>query len=226
MSLTEAANVAGLSRAAARRVLLTLTDLGYVARAGRDFTLSPLILELGFAYLSVQSWVERAEPMLKELSLRFEESCHAGILHASEVVVVSRSAAPKFIMATTMTVGTRLPAFHTAMGRAQLGYLEDDEIWARLRASRIEPYTPSTITDLSALAERVKSDRIEGFSIVDEELEKGLRAMAVPVFTRNGAIAGAINITAHANRTTRNEMRDNYLPALREVAARISRQIA
>jgi len=226
MSLTEAATVAGLSRAAARRVLLTLAELGYVVQSGRDFTLSPLILELGFAYLSIQSWVERAEPLMKELSIALEESCFAAILHKAEIVVVARAPAPSSIMATAMTVGTRLPAFHTALGRIQLGYLDDAAIWTLLRAAPIEAYTPSTITDPSALVERVRTDRAQGFSIVDEELEKGLRAIAVPVVTRSGAIAGAINVGAHASRTTRNEMRDRYLPALLDVARQISRTLA
>ena len=222
MSLTEAAAVAGLSRAAARRVLLTLAELGYVVHSGRDFTLSPLVLELGFAYLSIQSWVVRAEPLMKAISTAHEESSYAGILHGSEIVVVARASPPASIMGTAMTVGTRLPAFHTAMGRVQLGYLADAEIWDRLRAAPFNPYTPATITDSAALVERVKADREQGFSIVDEELERGLRALAVPVVKRNGAVVGAINMTAHASRTTRNEMRDHYLPALREAAAKIS----
>ena len=223
MSLTEAAAVAGLSRAAARRVLLTLGELGYVEQRGRDFTLSPRILDLGFAYLSILSWIERAEPLLKEIGAEFQESATAATLHGAEAVVVAQSPAPVWIMSSAMAVGTRLPAFHSALGRIQLGFLDGEEIWRRLRSSPIEQYTPSTITDLGALVERVKADRAQGFSIVDEELERGLRALAVPLVTRGGAAVGAINLSAHSARTTRNEMRDRYLPRLREAAEAISK---
>jgi len=223
MSLTEAATVAGLSRAAARRVLLTLAELGYVEQRGRDFALSPRILDLGFAYLSTLSWIERAEPFLRELSAEFQESATAATLDGTDAVVVAQVSAPAWIMSPAMAVGTRSPAFHSALGRIQLGYLDDKEIWRRLRASRIEQYTPSTITDLGALVERVKADRAQGFSIVDEELERGLRALAVALVARNGTVVGAINLSAHSARTTRNEMRDRYLPRLLEAAESISK---
>jgi IclR family transcriptional regulator, pca regulon regulatory protein len=126
------------------------------------------------------------------------------------------------ILSSTISVGTRLPAFHTSMGRIQLGYLPDAELWRRLRAARIEPMTPSTITDLSALFERIKQDHERGFSIVDEELEKGLRSISVALTTRTGALVGAINASTHTSRTTRNEMRDRFLPRLREIAQRVA----
>jgi IclR family pca regulon transcriptional regulator len=222
MTLSEAATVAGLSRATARRVLLTLAHLGYVIQAGRNFSLAPRILELGFAYLSSQSWIDRAEPLMKELSHSIHESCSAAILQGAEIVYVARMPAPYRIMSTTIAVGTRLPAFHTSLGRAQLGFLAEDELWRRLKSIRIEPYTPSTITDLAALAARIRADHAQGFSIVDEELERGLRALAVPVVTRSGICVGALNLSAHTSRTTRNEMRDRFLPKLHGVASQIS----
>lgn len=222
MSLTEAAAVAGLSRAAARRVLLTLCTLGYVDQKGRDFTLSPRILDLGFSYLAVLPWIERAEPLLKELSVEFQEAATAATLHGAEAVVVAHGPPPAWIMSSSMSVGTRLPAFHSALGRIQLGYLDDDEIWRRLRSTKIESYTPNTIIDPSALVERVKADREQGFSLVDEELERGLRALAVPLVSHGGAVVGAINLSAHSARTTRNELRDLYLPRLKVAAHTIS----
>jgi IclR family pca regulon transcriptional regulator len=222
MSLSEAASVAGLSRAAARRVLLTLSHLGYVVQNGRDFTLAPRVLELGFAYLAIQPWIDRAEPLMKELSRTFQESCTAAILQESEIVMVARMSAPHRLMSTAVSVGTRLPAFHTALGRIQLGALDAPEVWRRVRAARIDQHTPNTIVDMGALVERVGIDFLQGFSIVDEELERGLRALAVPVMTRGGRCVGAINLTAHANRTTRNEMRDHFLPRLQAVARDVS----
>lgn len=223
MSLTEAATVAGLSRAAARRVLLTLCELGYVEQKGRDFSLTPRILDLGFSYLAVLSWVERAEPFLKELSAEFQEAATAATLHGTEAVVVAHSPAPAWIMTSSMSVGTRFPAFHSALGRILLGYLDEAEIWRRAHQARVAPYTSSTIVDLTALVERVRADREQGFSLVDEELENGLRALAVPLVSHGGTLVGAINLTSHAARTTRNELRDRYLPRLKDAAASISR---
>lgn len=225
MSLSEAASAAKLSRAAARRVLRTLTGLGYVAQNGKSFSLAPRILELGFAYLSSQSWIDRAEPLMKEVSHDLQESCSAAILQGSEIVYVARMSAPHRIMSTTIAVGTRLPAFHTSLGRIQLGYLDEPELTTLLGGMRIEPYTASTIVDRAALLERIHKDRAQGFSIVDEELEKGLRALAVPIVSRSGRCVAALNLSAHSNRTTRNEMRERFLPRLRDVAQQISRTI-
>jgi IclR family pca regulon transcriptional regulator len=222
MSLTEAAAVAGLSRAAARRVLLTLAELGYVEQTGRNFSLAPRVLELGFAYLSIQSWIERAEPLMRQLSSEFQETSTAATLHGGEIVFVARVPAASRLVSPTLPVGSRLPAFHTSLGRILLGYLSEDEIWRRLRANPIVPHTASTIVDPAALVERVMADRKQGFSIVDEELEPDLRALAVPILNRAGSPVGAINLAAHASRTTRNEMRELFLPRLRDVARRIS----
>jgi IclR family pca regulon transcriptional regulator len=129
-------------------------------------------------------------------------------------------------MSVAVSVGSRLPAFHTSMGRVQLGFLDDSEIWRRLKATRIEPLTPSTITDLQALFDRVRDDHLQGFSIVDEELERGLRSIAVPIVDRANQVVAGLNLSTHSTRTTRNEMRDKFLPELRAVAAQISPFIA
>src|SRR6202163_3108368 len=221
MTLSDAATVTSLSRADARRVLRTLAQLGYVAQDGRAFSLTPRVLELGFAYLSGQDWIDRALPMMKEVSEQLGESCSGSILQGIKIVYVARVPARR-IMSPALAVGSRLPAFHTSLGRAQLGCLDGAEIWRRLRSVPIEPYTPYTITDMQALFDRVRADREQGFSIVDEELEQGLRSIAVPVLDRTGQAVGAINLSAHTTRTTRNEMREKFLPALKAIARRIS----
>ncbi|HZP19066.1 MAG TPA: IclR family transcriptional regulator C-terminal domain-containing protein [Bauldia sp.] len=226
MTLSDAASAAGLSRAAARRVLRTLSTLGYAVQNGRHFSLAPRVLELGFAYLSTQSWIDRAEPLMKELSHALHESCSAAILQGTEIVYVARMPAPHRIMSTTIAVGTRLTAFHTSLGRAQLGYLDEGELVRRLKSVRLEAYTPRTITDVAALLARIRADRDQGFAIVDEELEQGLRSLAVPVLTRGGECVGAVNLSAHASRTSRNELRDRFLPELVRVAKQISRGLA
>ena len=225
MSLSEAAACVGLSRATARRLLRTLTSLGYVAQDGRRFSLAPRILELGFAYLSTQSWIERAEPLMKELSHALQESCSIAILEGAEIVYLARAAAPHRIMSTTISIGTRLPAFHTSLGRAQLGFLPENVLVDMLKAMPLAPYTANTIVDRAALVARIEADHVEGFSIVDEELEKGLRSIAVPILTRAGDCIAAINLSAHSNRTTRNEMRERFLPRLRDVAESIARTL-
>jgi IclR family pca regulon transcriptional regulator len=221
MTLSEAAGVADLSRATARRVLRTLTQLGYVEQDGRTFSLSPQILDLGFAYLSTQSWIDRALPLMRELSERLGESSSAAILQGNDIVYVARVPARR-IMSAALSVGSRLPALHTALGRIMFGYLDDAEIWRRLKSQRIEAYTPQTITDLQALFDRIRADRAQRFSIVDEELERGLRALAVPVLDRSGQAVGAINLSTHSTRTTRNEMREHFLPELNRIAEQIS----
>jgi IclR family pca regulon transcriptional regulator len=224
MTLSQAAQATGLSRATARRILRTLTELGYVLQNGRQFSLSSGILKLGFAYLATQNWIEQASPLMRQLGEQFHESCSAAILQGSEIVYVARFPAGR-IMSVTLAVGTRLPAFHTALGRIQLGFLDEAEVWCRLKSLRVEAYTPSTITDIQALFDRVREDHAQGFSIVDEELERGLRAIAVPIVDRDGQTVAALNLSTHSTRTTRNEMRDRFLPSLRAVAEQISASV-
>jgi IclR family transcriptional regulator, pca regulon regulatory protein len=225
MTLSEAAKATGFSRATARRILRTLAELGYVAQNGREFSLSSGILKLGFAYLATQNWIEQASPLLRQLGDEFHESCSAAILEGAEIVYVARFPARR-IMSVTLAVGTRLPAFHTSLGRIQLGFLDDAELWCRLRSLRVEAYTPSTITDVQALYERVREDHAQGFSIVDEELERGLRSIAVPIIDRGGQAIAGLNVSTHSTRTTRNEMRERFLPRLRAVAENISASVA
>jgi len=221
MTLSQAAQVTGLSRATARRILRTLTELGYVAQSGRQFSLSSSILKLGFSYLATQNWIEQATPLMRQLSEQLHESCSAAILEGTEIVYVARIPAGR-IMSVSLAVGTRLPALHTSLGRIQLGFLDDAELWRRLMSFRLDAYTPSTIIDVQALFDRIKDDHAQGFSIVDEELERGLRSIAVPIVDRAGQAVAALNLSTHSTRTTRNEMRDQFLPQLRAVAAQIS----
>ena len=220
MTLSDAAAVANL-RVQPRVVCCArLPNSATSFRTAARFV-DPRVLELGFAYLTGQDWIDRALPMMKELSEQLGEVLLGSILQGVEIVYVARVPARR-IMSTALAVGSRLPAFHTSLGRAQLGYLDGAEIWRRLRSAPIEAYTPYTITDMQALFDRVRADREQGFSIVDEELERGLRSIAVPVLDRTGQAVGAINLSAHSTRTTRNEMREKFLPELKAIAQRIS----
>jgi IclR family pca regulon transcriptional regulator len=225
MTLSQVAHALRLSRATARRILRTLAELGYVTQNGRSFSLSSGILKLGFAYLATQNWIEQATPLMRQLGEQFHESCSAAILDGAEIVYVARFPAQR-IMSVTLAVGTRLPAFHTSLGRIQLGFLDEAELWRRIKSQRMEAHTPSTITDMQALFDRVREDHAQGFSIVDEELERGLRSIAVSVVHRSGQAIAGLNLSTHSTRTTRNEMRERFLPRLREVAAQISGLVA
>jgi IclR family transcriptional regulator, pca regulon regulatory protein len=224
MTLSQAAQANDLSRATARRILRTLAQLGYVIQNGREFSLSSGILKLGYAYLATQNWIEQATPLMRQLSEQLHESCSAAILEGTEIVYVARIPAGR-IMSATVAVGTRLPAFHTSLGRTLLGFLDAAELWRRLKSLRVEAYTPSTIVDVQALFDRVRQDYAQGFSIVDEELERGLRSIAVPIVDRSGQALAALNLSTHSTRTTRNEMRERFLPSLRAAAAQISASV-
>ena len=225
MTLSQVAQALRLSRATARRILRTLAELGYVTQNGRSFSLSSGILKLGFAYLATQNWIEQAMPLMRQLGEQFHESCSAAILDGAEIVYVARFPAQR-IMSVTLAVGTRLPAFYTSLGRIQLGFLDEAELWRRIKSLQLEGYTPSTITDMQALFDRVREDHAQGFSIVDEELERGLRSIAVPVVHRSGQAIAGLNLSTHSTRTTRNEMRERFLPRLREIAAQVSGLVA
>src|SRR5262249_23637755 len=226
LTLSEAAAAADLSRAAARRVLRTLAELGYVTQLGRQFSLAPRILELGFAFLSTQSWIDRAEPLMKELSHSLGESCSAAILQGNEIVYVARMPAPHRIMSTTIAIGSRLPAFHTSLGRVQLGFLGEAELRRRLAGIPTPHYTHSTVSEPEALIARIIADHAQGYSVVDQELERGLRSIAVPIVSRSGRSVAAMNLSALSSHTTHKEMRERFLPQLRAVAKEISDSLA
>jgi IclR family transcriptional regulator, pca regulon regulatory protein len=219
--LSQLAEAIGVSRATARRILHTLAALGYVAQDGRDFAPGARVLKLGFAYLSSQDWVARAQGALDILCEEIGESCAASVLQGDQVVIVA-SAASRRILSGRLAIGARLSAFHSSMGRAQLAQFDDEALGRELGGRRFQPYTPSTILDRQAIFERIREDGARGFSLVDEELEQGLRSLAVPVLDREGRAFAALAINAQSNRVTRNDMRDLMLPKLREAARRVA----
>ncbi len=221
LTLSQLAEAIGVSRATARRILNTLETLGYVARDGREFSLAPRVLKLGFAYLSSQDWVQRAQGALDALSETLGESSVASVLQGDQSVIVA-SAASRRILTSHLAVGARFSAFHSSMGRIQLASLGDAELRRELGDHRFQPYTPSTILDREAIFERIREDGARGFSLVDEELEQGLRSLAVPIVDRSGQTFAALAVNAQSNRVTRNDMRDFFLPKARETARRIA----
>jgi IclR family transcriptional regulator, pca regulon regulatory protein len=216
-TLSEIARSTGLPRATVRRSLLTLQALGYVASDGRQFRLTPRILSLGYAYLASDPLSRILQPVLERVSEATRESCSASTLDGGEIVYVAR-AATRRIMAVGLAVGSRLPAFCTSMGRVLLA-AEAPERARRILAS--EPrrrLTPRTVTDLEALAERLAEVRQRDFAVVDEELEIGLRAIAVPVRNARGRVVAAMNVSAQAGRLSAGSLVGDVLPVLRAAA--------
>lgn len=221
LTLTETAEKAGLTRAGARRFLLTLVATGYAVQAGRNFSLSPRLLTQARIWLhGVPLWTF-AEPFMRETAARLHESCSAATLSGEDMVYVARVPGPR-IISVDLQIGAHLPAHCTAMGRVLLSGLGDKEFEAFLARARIEPRTPKTTTDRKAIAAIVAKVRSDEFAIVDEELEIGLRSIAVPLRDRSGSIVAAINVSTQATRHTPAEMEAEILPLLQQMAARIS----
>lgn len=221
-TLSEVAARTGLTRAGARRILLTLQTLGYVESDGRRFRLTARILDLGFAYLSSLPLWDLAEPVMEDLVESVRESCSAAVLDGLDVVYVLRVPTHK-IMRTSLGVGSRLPAFWTSMGRVLLASLPEDDLMARLAALPRVQHTAHTATDDATLLARIRAARSQGWCLVNQELEEGLISMAAPLTNRAGQTVAAINISGQANRTSESDMRERMLPALLASAQAISR---
>lgn len=225
LSLSEVARRCDLTRAAARRFLITLSDLGYVRQSGRDFTLRPRVLELGFSYLSGLDVVDVARPHLEELSHDLRESASVSVLDGRDIVYVARVPTRR-IMSVTIAVGTRFPAYATSMGRVLLSALPNAELDDQLAHAEAHRLTARTATDATALRELVLAARQDGHAIVDQELEEGLRSVAVPLRDAEGATVAAMNVSTHAGRTSVEDLRERLLPRLHEAAAAIGRDLA
>jgi IclR family transcriptional regulator, pca regulon regulatory protein len=220
MTLSEVAKVTGLTRAAARRFLLTLQRLGYVTADDREFSLSPRTLELGYAYLSSTPFWDLAQPHMEALVDRLHESSSISVLDGDEIVYVSR-VPTKRIMTVALSVGSRLPAYPTSMGRVLLAALDDDALDDYLRRVELVALTTRTITSPETLRRQLLEIREQGWALVDQELEEGVRSVAAPLRDSRGRVVGALNVSAHAARTTLDRLRREFVPALLDTAASI-----
>lgn len=224
-TLSQTAERVGLTRAGARRILLTLQALGYVEQEGRLFRLTPKVLELGFAYLSAQPWWHLAQPLMEELTLTLRESTSAAVLDGDEIVYMLRVPVQK-IMSINLGIGSRLPAHCTSMGRVLLASLSEDERERRVRAMTLTAHTSRTITDPDKLLRTLAQVRRQGWALVNEELELGLMSMAVPLRDRSGRTVAAINVSSRPQRQSAAEMQRQFLPALQAVAERLGAMLA
>jgi IclR family pca regulon transcriptional regulator len=214
LTLSDVAKLTGITRATARRYLRTLTRLNYADFDGRYFSLSPRILRLGYAYLSSAPLSNRLQPFLEKISEETGESSSAAVLDGDDIVYIARSATRR-IMSIGLGVGSRLPAYCTSLGRAILAYQSEAEIEAYLRRVRLEARTPRTVTDKAELRSILQATRAQGYAIVNEELEFGLRSIAAPLIQKSGTVSIALNISAQAGRVPASEMEERFLPALR-----------
>ncbi len=225
LTLSDVARITGLTRATARRFLLTLVELGYMRTDGKFFSLTPHVLNLGFSYLSGLSLTEVAHPHVQDLVSTVHESSSVAVLDGDDVVYVVR-VPTKRIMTVAISVGTRFPAFATSMGRILLAGLSSDQLEAYLERVNLVPLTRFTVTDPKCLRQMIDEIRAEGFAITDQELEEGLRSTAVPIRDAGGNTIAAINLSAQATRVTPAHMRDEFLPHLLEAAHRIETDLA
>jgi IclR family pca regulon transcriptional regulator len=220
LTLSEVARLTGITRATARRILLTLEEVGHVRSDGRLFSLTPRVLTLGWAYLSSLNLWETAQPMMEELAQRTNESCSAATLDLPDVVYVARIPTRR-IMTVSLGVGTRLPAYCTSIGRVLLADLPDAQLDAFLAGARLDRLTDRTITDPARLRAAIDAVRDRGWALVDQELELGLRSVAAPLRAGGRTIA-ALNVAVAAPRVGLGELRDEIVPELRATAKRIS----
>jgi IclR family transcriptional regulator, pca regulon regulatory protein len=224
-SVSDVARTTNLSRATARRFLLTLQHLGYVREADGRFSLTPKVLDLGYAYLSSLTLADIAQPHLESLVEDVHESSSVSILDFPDIVYVARVPTHR-IMTVAISVGTRFPAFATSMGRVLLAGLDDDALASAARHIEFSSLTAKTITTRKVLEQELLRIRRQGWALVDQELEQGLRSIAAPIRDADGTVAAALNLSVSASTMSARDMKRDLLPALLETASSIERDIA
>lgn len=222
LTVSQLSQVTGLSRAAVRRCLYTLTKLGLAdSEDGRHFTLLPRILTLSHAYISSMPLAKLAQPILDRLSQTLRESCSIAMLDGYDVIHVAHSNVSR-VLAIDLSMGSRLPAIYTSMGRALLAYLPANDLEARLACSELTAHTKYSITSMNKLRQALFLVRRNGYSLVDQELEMGLCALAVPIRNASGKVIAALNVGTPAQRVSAPELISKFLPHLQASAQELS----
>ena len=225
LTLSEIADLTGLTRAAARRFLITLRELGYVESDGRLFSLRPRVLELGYSYLSSLPVWEIARPHLEELADVVRETTSASVLDGADIVFVAR-VETKRIMSMTLGVGSRLPAWATAMGRVLLADLPAERLDDYFRQVRMEPLSDRTITNEAEIRRKIEQARANGWTLVDQEVEEGVRSLAVPIRSPGGRTQAALTVCSHAFRVSPERIMEEFLPLVLRTSERITADLA
>ena len=222
LTISEVSIKTGFSRAAVRRCLYTLIKLGF---AGSDdshhFFLQPRILALGHSYISSMPLAASAQPVLDHVSQVLHESCSIATLEGLDIIYVARANVTR-IMSIDLGVGSRLPAFCTSMGRVLLANLPPAELESFFERVQLTRHTSKTIVTAEKLRQALRLVARNGYSLVDQELEIGLRSMAVPIENPNGKVVAALNVGAHAQRLSIQELQNKFLPQLRATARELS----
>lgn len=220
-TIAQLSQATGLPRAAVRRCLYTLAQLGYVGASERSFALRPKILTLGHAYLSSTPLAVSAQQYLDQVNAAVHESCSLAILDEDEVMYVGRSTATTRIMSIDLKPGSRLPAYCSSIGRVLLAQLAPEELKAYFGRTRLRAHTERTITSREKLLQVLETVRRQGYAVVDQELEVGLRSISVPVCDTRGRVVAAMNVGAHAARVSVRELETGVLRHLRAAAAEL-----
>lgn len=224
MTISEVADATGTTRATARRFLLTLEQLGHIRSDGRKFSLTPHVLCLGYAYLSSLDWWQIAQDVMEGVVQELQESCSASVLDGKDVIYVARVSATR-IMSINLSIGTRLPAHVTSLGRVLLSHQPPEMLDEYLAGIAPQKFTERTKIDPAELREAIETARLKGYALVDQELETGLRSLAVPIYDRSGRILAALNVGTHAARTRLDEMTTRFLPILHDASRKITAQL-
>jgi IclR family pca regulon transcriptional regulator len=220
-TLAELAQITGFSRPAVRRFLLTLERMGYVRGSRGRWSLTPRVLTIGQHYTASHALIELAQPHLLRLAEETHESASLATLDGDDVVYVARVPVRR-IMSINVSIGTRVPAYATSMGRVLLAWAPTEVVDSVLNRRPLRPITPRTVTDPSALRAELARVRAQGWSIVDEELEVGLLSAAAPVRDRTGQVVAALASSTSAGRSSHGELERNVVPLLVETAGRIT----
>lgn len=213
LTIAQISQKTGIPRAAVRRCLHTLRQLGYAGAEMNNFSLKPKILTLGYSYLSSTPLTVSAQPYLNSISSTLHESCSLAVLDDNEILYVARAATSR-VMSVALNTGSRLPAYCTSLGRVMLAYLPDHELKRYLETVKLRAYTDRTVVSAKRLKEILLEVRAAGFAIIDEELEVGLRSIAVPVRGASGNVVAALNVGVQSIRVSKRQMEEDILPVL------------
>ena len=225
MTLSEVADYAGMSRASARRFLLTFTQAGYAETDGKRFQLTPKLLELGHNVVSQANIWDTARPVIADLSETLGESCYGAVLDGTEVLYVVHQASADRLVNIGIRVGSRLPAYCTSIGRVLLSGFTDEALEQVLAGLKPVAHTAKTVTAKGKLRDLIRETRQLGWCLVDEELEVGLRSVSAPIRSRSGEIIAALNVCGPSSRVTVDDVRQRFLPALLDATSRINQMM-
>ncbi len=224
-TLSDVARATGLTRATARRLLLTLETLGYARSDGKWFELTPRVLDIGYSYVASLNLNQIAQPYLEALSEQIAESVSVSVLDDTDIVYVAR-VPTKRIMTVAIGLGSRFPAYQTSMGRALLAELSDNDVTNVFERSDRTRRTEHTVSDVGGLLEAVAEVRRCGWAVVDQELEIGVRSAAAPIRNAAGRAIAAVNVSTHVGRTSIDELHERFVPNLVATAEQVSSALA